>query len=118
MSEVFREIVLKWHGEEYQIVPSLALLKRVKSKGIHTLDLARACIQGGADPIDLAMAHKIFMAEAGVSVSEDESYGFIVGGSADMIGFQLAFVSAVLHAVDLGKKNQPRTVKGRGKKAT
>lgn len=115
MSEVFREVTLSWRGDEYQITPSLALLKRVKAKGIHTLNLAQACIKGGADPIDLAAAHKLFMAQAGVTVSEDESYAFIVGGSQDVIDFQIAFVSAVLPSIDLGKKPTPRPTTGRGR---
>lgn len=115
MSEVFRELTITWEGEDYTITPSLTLLKRVKAKGIHTLNLANACLNGGADPIELSDAHRIFMAEAGVKVSEDDSYAFIMSGSNDMIKFQLAFISAVLPAIDLGKKPEPRS-KGRGKR--
>ena len=108
MSEVFRELAIQWQGEEYAITPSLALLRRIKGKGIHALNLANACIKGGADPIDLTDVHRLFMAEAGVKVSEDESYAFITGGSDEMIDFQLAFVAAVLPSIDLGKKSKPQ----------
>lgn len=108
MSEVFRELTIQWQGEEYTITPSLALLRRIKAKGIHALNLANACIKGGADPIDLTDVHRLFMAEAGVKVSEDESYAFITGGSDEMIDFQLAFVAAVLPSIDLGKKSKPQ----------
>ena len=108
MSEVFRELALTWQGEEYTFTPSLALLRRIKAKGIHALNLANACIKGGADPIDLTDVHRLFMAEAGVKVSEDESYAFITGGSEEMIEFQLAFVAAVLPSIDLGKKSKPQ----------
>jgi len=118
MSEVFREVTLPWRGEEYTITPSLALLRRIKGKGIHNLHLAQACINGGADPLDLATVHQIFMAQAGVNVSEDDSYEFIISGSEDMIEFQLAFVSAVLPSIDLGKKTKPRSTTGRGKAKT
>jgi hypothetical protein len=104
MSEVFREITVKWDGEEYTIVPSMALLKRVKALGINNLTLAKDCLHGGADPIDMAMVHRIFMKEAGVTVSEEQSYGFIMGGTPEVVEFQVAYVSAVLPAVDLGKK--------------
>ena len=109
MSEVFRELTIQWQGEEYTITPSLALLRRIKAKGIHALNLANACIKGGADPIDLTDVHRLFMSEAGVKVSEEESYAFITGGSNEMIDFQLAFVSAVLPSIDLGKKSKPTT---------
>jgi hypothetical protein len=117
MSEVFREIELSWDGEVYTIVPSMALLKRVKAQGINNLVLANACIQGGADPIDMAIAHRIFMKDAGVTIAEDDSYGFIMSGTEEMIGFQMAYVSAVLPAIDLGKKPVARSTKPRAKKA-
>jgi hypothetical protein len=117
MSDVFREIALPWRGEEYHITPSMALLRRVKAKGVNALALANACVKGGADPIDLTDVHQVFMAAAGVPVSEDESYAFITGGSDEMIEFQLAFVSAVLPSVALGKKPNPRPTTARGKKA-
>ena len=115
MSEVFREIELTWDGEEYTIVPSMLLLKRIKAKGINNLFLANACMQGGADTIDLAVAHNIFMKEAGVTIGEDESYGFIMSGTDAMIGFQMAYVSAVLPGIDLGKKPVARSQKPRAK---
>jgi len=117
MSEVFREIDLEWDGETYTIVPSMALLKRIKAKGINGLQLANACIQGGADPVDMAVVHAIFMKEAGVIVAEDESYGFITSGTDQMIDFQMAFVAAVLPSIDLGKKPVARSPKPRKAKA-
>ena len=118
MSQVFHEVTFTWGGEDYTIVPSLALLRRIKAKGINALRLANECLNGGVDPLDLVEVHRIFMAQAGVSVSEDDSYAFIVSGSPEMIEFQLSFVSCVLPSVDLGKKPKPRTKATRGKKAT
>ena len=91
------------------------MLTRIKAKGIHPLNLAPSCIQGGADPLALAVAHAIFLAQAGVTVSEAASYAFIVGGSQDVIDFQFAFVSAVLPSIDLGEKPPPRPTTGRGR---
>lgn len=104
MSEVFREVTFPWGGEDYTITPSLALLKRIKAQGINNLQLARACLHGGADPIDLAVVHRLFMAESGVKLTEDESYGFIVGGSDEVQAFQIAYIASVLPSIDLGKK--------------
>lgn len=118
MSEVFREVELTWDGDVYTIVPSMALLKRVKAQGINNLLLANSCIQGGADPVDVAMAHRIFMKEAGVTLTEDESYLFVISGGPEMIGFQMAYVSAVLPQIDLGKKPDAPSTKTRAKKAT
>jgi hypothetical protein len=90
MSEVFREVTFEWAGEDCTVTPSMALLKRIKAMGINNLALAKQCLHGGADPIDLAMVHRAFMKEAGVSLSEEESYGFIMGGSPSVQVFQMA----------------------------
>ena len=119
MGEVFREVQFKWDGDVYSIVPSMGLLRRIKQQGIHNLNLANACIHGGADPLDLVVVHRLFMREAGVKVSDDQSYEFIMSGSEDMIEFQMAYISAVLPAVDLGKKPKaPATKKRARAKAT
>ncbi len=95
MGEVFREVSIDWDGETYSITPSMALLRKIKQQGIHNLMLANACINGGADPLDLVVVHRMFMREAGVKVAEDDSYEFIMSGSQEMIDFQMAYVSAV-----------------------
>lgn len=117
MSEVFREVSLTWDGEVYSIVPSMALLRKIKQQGIHNLNLANDCIHGGADPLDLVVVHRMFMREAGVRVPEDESYQFIMSGSEEMVDFQMAYVSAVLPSVDLGKKPDAPAVKPKKSRA-
>jgi len=59
------------------------------------LNLVNACIKGGVDLIDLIDVYRLFMVEVGVKVFEDESYVFIMGGSDEMIDFQLVFVVVV-----------------------
>lgn len=104
---VFREIELLWEGKRHVMVPSVSLLRRVKGRGINNLTLAREVMYGGADPSELAVVHQMFMAEAGVSVSEEDSYGFLTGGdTAEVVAFQTAYVNAVVPSIDLGKKQE------------
>jgi hypothetical protein len=117
MGEVFREVSIDWDGETYSITPSMALLRKIKQQGIHNLMLANACINGGADPLDLVVVHRMFMREAGVRVAEDESYEFIMSGSQEMIDFQMAYVSAVLPSIDLGKKPDAPALKPKKSRA-
>lgn len=118
MGEVFREVSIDWDGETYSITPSMALLRKIKQQGIHNLMLANSCINGGADPLDLVVVHRMFMREAGVKVAEDESYEFIMSGSQEMIDFQMAYVSAVLPSIDLGKKPGAPALKPKKPRAT
>lgn len=116
---VFREVSLEWRGEQHTITPSVLLLRRIKAEGINNLVLANECMHGGADPSELAVVHRIFMAAAGVLVTDDESYGFLTGGdTAAVVAFQTAYVNAVVPSVDLGKKpaapaKQKRATKAR-----
>lgn len=101
---VFREITFSFRGEEYAIVPSVAVLRRIKAKGINTTTLANQCIQGGVDLLDLAEALRIFLAEAEEKVSVDDAYAWLTTGSADVVAFQLAYVQSVMPGIDFGKK--------------
>jgi hypothetical protein len=105
MAQVFREVVLPWNGERHTMVPSVRLLRRIKSEGINNLTLARECMFGGADPSELAVVHRMFMAEAGVSISDEDSYAFVTGGDTQsVVAFQTAYVQSVVPNIDLGKK--------------
>lgn len=118
---VFREFEMKWKGEVYEIKPNLALLRRIKGRGINNVQLAQACFNGGVDMEDLVIVHCAFLASAGVEISEEESYEFLSTGAPEVIEFQLAYVQTVIPSVDLGKKpeapaKKPAT-KARAKKS-
>lgn len=113
---VFREQEFTYKGEALKVIPSLALLRRIKERGINNVILANRCINGGADIEDLAVAHAEFMRAAGWDreatedepgrrITEEESYGFLTSGDLnEIMQFQQTYVQAVLPAVDFGKK--------------
>jgi len=113
---VFRELSFSYNGDEVRIVPSLALLRRIKARGINNVVLANKCVRGGVDVEDLAIVHSEFMAEAGQPISEDESYLYLTGPNVSEVQeFQMAYCQAVLPGVDLGKKPEARATKRKGK---
>ncbi len=102
---VFRELTFGYNGDQVSVVPSLALLRRIKARGINNVVLANKCVRGGVDVEDLAIVHSEFMAEAGREISEEESYLYLTGPNAGEVQeFQMAYCQAVLPGVDLGKK--------------
>jgi len=102
---VFREQSFEYGGASLTFVPSLALLKRIKVRGINNVMLANKCINGGVDLEDLAAVHFEMVRAAGGTCTEDESYGFLTGGDqAEIFSFQQAYISSVLPSVDFGKK--------------
>ena len=117
MGEVFREITLKWEGVDYTMTPSVGVLRRIKQQGINNLVLAGEVYHGGADPSELAVVHKLFMAEAGVNITEEASYGFLTGDdTGSVVEFQQAYISAVIPSIDLGKKPEAPKVEPKMKR--
>jgi len=102
---VFREVSFQWRGREVTVTPDIALLRRIKGRGINNLRLAHECMSVGPDPSELAIALSAFLAAAGIRAAEDECYGDLVGADhAAVMSFQEAYVQAVVPNVDLGKK--------------
>jgi hypothetical protein len=135
MGDVFREITFQFNGEDVTLVPSLAVLRRVKASGINTAVLAQQAMSGGADPVDMCVPLQVFLGVAGVKndngapYTMDEAYGWLVGVGDDrdpsvaemeISSFLAAYVSAVLPQVDLGKKPeaQPQGKNKRTRKKT
>ncbi|MCE8440044.1 hypothetical protein [Rhodovulum sulfidophilum] len=123
MSDVFREQSFRFQGRDLTVVPSLALLRRIKARGVNNVALANKCIRGGVDLEDLAAVLFEFLRAAQVpegeerpAVSEDESYAFLIDGNqTEIAGFKMAYVQAVLPTVDMGKKPAAPGKKGRKK---
>ena len=103
---VFREFEMKWKGEVYEIKPNLALLRRIKGRGINNVQLAQACFNGGVDMEDLVIVHCAFLASAGVEISEEESYEFLSTGAPEVIEFQLAYVQTVIQRPRRGPRSR------------
>tara|TARA_R110000851_G_scaffold51593_1_gene122443 strand:- start:109 stop:483 length:375 start_codon:yes stop_codon:yes gene_type:complete len=111
---VFREQTFKYDGDTLSFIPSLALLKRIKSRGINNVVMANKCIHGGVDIEDLAAVHCEVVRAAGGDITEEVSYAFLTGGNQDeIVSFQQAYISSVLPSVDFGKK--PVAQKSQGK---
>jgi hypothetical protein len=119
MGDVFREITFQFNGQDVTLVPSLAILRRIKASGINTAVLAQQAMNGGADPVDMCVPLSVFLNAAGTvkengqAYTMDDAYGWLVGVGDDrkpkdaereIASFLAAYVSAVLPQVDLGKK--------------
>lgn len=105
MSEVFREITIRWDGVDHTFVPSVAMLRRFKAAGVNSFELLNRIRDGNPDALDLTTVHTIMLREAGVKVPEDESYALFMSGDVPAIlEFYNAFIASVAPGVDLGKK--------------
>ena len=118
---VFREISWTFRGQEVTAQASLLLLKRLQAKGINAVNVARGVTMGSADLVDVAVIMPVYLAAAGVSITEDEAYGYIIMADVplddaaerkamtderakELQSFFEAFSASVFPAVDFGKK--------------
>jgi len=112
---VFREVSFQWRGETLSVVPDIALLRRIKGRGVNNLRLAHECMTVGPDPSELAVALSAFLHAAGKRVSEDDAYADLVGDDhAAVLSFQEAYVQAVVPNIDLGKKPEAPAQEAKG----
>ena len=89
------------------------MLRGIKAKGVNNVVLANRCITGGLDLEDLIIPHVAILAEAGVTISDEESYFYLSGGGnqEEIVSFQMAYAQSVLPAVDFGKKDADQDAK-------
>lgn len=122
-----REISFKWGGSDIRLAPTMLLLQRVASEIRQvtsgeetTVSMAYKCVNGGVEPLFLLIPLRAFLQEAlGVDrcPSDEEIMTHALSNVSDMIGFRLAYASAVLPNVDLGKGPAAPSGPGEGAKA-
>ena len=107
---IFREVTVKWNGEDHVFTPSLKFLRRLESmrpsgQRLNILEVAGQLQGGGAHPTDVtAVLHAMLGEAMGSSApSEDEVYGHIMNGSPEYIHNAMAFTACVLPDVQWGK---------------
>ena len=119
MTDVFRELTIKYKGETVTFSPNMQMLGRLRTvargAGTSFIELARSIQTGQPDNWTLAYVLQQFLAAGGHEVGEDECYQFLQsggGGSAlELQEFYTAYLNATFPEVDAGKKPAPRAQK-------
>lgn len=117
---VFREVTIKWEGTEYQVVPSMRILRQIEANGISLTDVAFRTSRGSAPVSHIAYILSVLLKSANAPhASEEDVYAAIMGGKEKDA---MHLVSAVLEAFnpstnDDGKKPVARQ-SGRSKSKT
>lgn len=65
MAMVFREVVLTWQGQDYRLVPSLKLMRRLEAEGVGPVGLSAAFAQREPRMAQLAYFISICLTAAG-----------------------------------------------------
>ena len=117
MPGLFREVSIRWKGEELRFVPNMALLRRMEGDGV---SLTRVAMQtaSGDPPVSFLspmIAHMI--REGGGKATEEDVYRELMTGTAeDIINLVQAFLEVCSPTEDDPKKPVPSVAASKPKR--
>lgn len=101
MTAIFREMVLTWHGTEYRVKPTMALLNRIEQE-VSLSRLASRISTGDVPLTHLASVIAHFLRAAGARATSEDVYLAIMSGDENTVS---SMTSAVMLAVFPQSKN-------------
>ena len=108
---VFRELTINWQGNDYQVVPTMRLMRQIESNGVSLTDVAHRTSKGQAPLSHIAYILSALLTDGGAThCSEDEVYETLIEGKPSTT---TRLVMHVLEAFspgddDSGKKPESR----------
>lgn len=103
---VFRELTIKWKGEEYRFVPSMKLMRSIEMGDISFTDIAVRTSQGRPPVSHISFVLAKMLASAGCKVTDEDVYAELIGGSADEVAELISFVLMAFSPAETDGKNQ------------
>lgn len=111
---VFRQQSVKWAGEEYTFVPTLAFLEgleaiRIGGERLNLLRLSGELQIGNARATDVTRVFHVMLREAmgREAPTKEEIYNAVTSGrDAEYMHNSMAFIQCVLPSIDFGKKQE------------
>ncbi len=102
---IFRELTIKWKGEEYRFVPTMKLMRSIEMGDISFADiLARS--QLGRPPVShISYVLSRMLQAAGAKVTEDKVYLEISKGDQESINHLMRIVLIAFSPVEDNSKN-------------
>ena len=82
---IFRELTIKWNGEEYKFVPSMRLMRSIEMGDISFTDIAVRTSQGRPPISHIAFVLSKMLQSAGAKVTDEQVYEELVTGDQGSI---------------------------------
>lgn len=102
---VFRELTIKWKGEEYRFVPSMKLMRSIEMGDISFTDIAVRTSQGRPPVSHIAFVLSKMLTAAGCRVTDEDVYAELIGGNTDEVTSLISFVLMAFSPVETDGKN-------------
>jgi hypothetical protein len=101
---VFRELTIKWRGEEYTFVPSMKLMRSIEMGDISFTDIAVRTSQGRPPVSHIAFVLSKMLNAAGAKVTDEDVYAELIGGSAEEVTNLISFVLMAFSPAETDEK--------------
>ena len=127
-----RDVIVRWQGQEATLVPSFRFLRRLDARLRTDPDrkssmpqCAQTLLLGGDALMDIPIVFSAFLAEAGITASEEDCWALVStissgGGDEEQrltySALAAAVIESVIPGVDLGKNPEalPETATAQG----
>jgi hypothetical protein len=102
---VFRELTIKWKGDEYKFVPSMKIMRLIEMGDISFTDIAVRTSQGRPPVSHIAFVLAKILTAAGCKVTDEDVYAELIGGSAEEVTSLISFVLMAFSPAETDGKN-------------
>jgi hypothetical protein len=102
---IFRELTIKWKGEEYRFVPSMKLMRSIEMGDISFTDIAVRTSQGRPPISHIAFVLSKMLQSAGAKVTDEQVYEEIVTGDQESITSLISLVLTSFSPSETKAKN-------------
>ncbi len=101
---VFRELTIKWRGEEYTFVPSMKLMRSIEMGDISFTDIAVRTSQGRPPISHIAFVLAKMLNAAGAKVTDEQVYSELINGTWDEVANLISFVLMAFSPAETDEK--------------
>jgi hypothetical protein len=101
---VFRELTIKWRGEEYTFVPSMKLMRSIEMGDISFTDIAVRTSQGRPPISHIAFVLAKMLNAAGAKVTDEQVYSELISGSSEEVANLISFVMLAFSPAETDEK--------------
>ncbi len=102
---IFRELTIKWKGEEYRFVPSMKLMRSIEMGDISFTDIAVRTSQGRPPVSHIAFVLSKMLQSAGAKVTDEQVYEELVTGDQESITSLISLVLTSFSPSETKAKN-------------
>lgn len=112
---IFRELTIKWKGEEYKFVPSMRLMRSIEMGDISFTDIAVRTSQGRPPISHIAFVLSKMLQSAGAKITDEQVYEELVTGNQASITDLISIVLTSFSPSEDNSKNQDAQTESQSK---